>query len=133
MEAYLQRIVKALERLQASPPVQVTVSAEEVILDPRRATLVGLIVNELVTNALQHAFPAGAAGEIQVRLGRAGADYRLEIVDTGIGMASPMPTQPTSLGLHLVQLYAQRLHGRIHVHVDGGTRFTITFPAEAAE
>jgi two-component sensor histidine kinase len=128
MEEYLRRIVQALESLYGSPGVQISLAVTDVTLESQRATLVGLIVTELVTNALQHGFPPGARGRIEVELRPAGDQYELRVTDSGVGMASLMPTVPSALGLRLVRLYVQRLHGRIDLEVSGGTRFAITFP-----
>ena len=72
----------------AQRPVELHASAEDVRLPPGVAQAVGLIVNELVTNALKHAFPDGRPGTIDVRLSRSG-DGRccLEVSDDGVGSA----------------------------------------------
>jgi len=128
MHDYLQRIVRALTQAHGSPGVTVQACAGDIALEPERATLVGLITTELVTNALQHAFAPGSGGRVEVSLTRTEDAYALRVSDNGVGMATALPTEPTALGLRLVQMYAQRLHGRIHVDVDGGTRFDIRFP-----
>lgn len=128
MQEYLERIVRALEQAHGSPDVTVSVVAGDVGLEPERATLVGLIATELVRNALQHAFAPGTGGRVEVRLQRLGDQYVLRVSDNGVGMATAMPTEPAALGLRLVQMYAQRLKGRIELNVVGGTHFSIVFP-----
>jgi PAS domain S-box-containing protein len=128
MHEYLQRIVRAVEQAHGSYGVTVSVCAGDLVLEPQRATLIGLVVTELVTNAFQHAFPPGTGGRIEVSLQRVDDQYALRVSDSGVGMATAMPTEPTALGLRLVQMYVQRLHGRIQLAVSGGTHFSILFP-----
>jgi two-component sensor histidine kinase len=130
MEEYLRRIVQSLERAYGSPGVQVDLAVTDEVLGAPRLTLVGLIVTELLSNALTHAFPSGEGGRIEIRFGRTGDRYVLRVADTGIGMESTIPTFPSALGLRLVQLYAQRLRARVTIEVAGGTRVTLTFPVQ---
>ncbi len=89
----------------------------------------GLIVNELVSNALKHAFPGGRAGEVRVELDR---DERgklvLAVSDTGVGFPADIDFRTTgSLGLKLVATLADQLEGSIELGRSGGTTFKITF------
>ncbi len=93
----------------------------------------GLILNELLTNALKYAFPSGRTGEIQVAL-HADTDQRVTLVvrDTGIGFPEDLDFRHTnSLGLQLVCMLASQLEGTIELAREGGTRFTLTFPLRA--
>lgn len=91
----------------------------------------GLLVNELLSNALKHAFPSGRDGETLVAL-RAdpGGDYRLIVADDGIGLPPDvdLSSAPT-LGLQLVNMLVGQLDGMMHVDREQGTRFEIAFPA----
>jgi two-component sensor histidine kinase len=129
MERYLGRVMQLLDVPPRRPAVEISVAAGEVRLDRGRARLVGLIVAELGGNAIRHAFPGGRAGRVSVELSRSGGRYTLSVSDTGIGIASALPTDPAAVGLRLVQLYAQRLRACIRVDVSGGSRFTLGFPA----
>jgi two-component sensor histidine kinase len=88
-----------------------------------------LIVNELVVNALKHAFPGGRGGEIRIRL--EGADDQtlvLEVSDDGIGWPPEMKTQQfDSLGLTLVEVLTRQLRGRIEILRGSGAGVRITF------
>ena len=85
----------------------------------------GLIVNELVTNALQHAFASSDAGTIRVRMLQRGSTYTLEVADSGGGM--PHEARK-SLGMTLVEMLAEQIGGELEVGTDGGTCITVTFP-----
>jgi PAS domain S-box-containing protein len=130
MVEFLEQQVRWLGARHAAPGVRLAVAGTDAVLDARRATTVGLIVIELVTNALQHGFPDGRDGSVAVAFCRRDRDYELRVGDTGVGMATIMPTDPSALGLRLVQLYAQRLGARVGIEVAGGTQYTITFPVE---
>jgi PAS domain S-box-containing protein len=89
----------------------------------------GLIVTELVSNSLKHAFPEGRAGWIRVSL-RAINDRECEIVvaDDGVGLKGPVNwDNPGSLGLDLVDSFVKQLEGDIDVSRDRGTEVRIRF------
>ncbi len=93
----------------------------------------GLIVHELVSNALQHAFPGGRPGEIRIVMRRAPAGvptrfaWTLAVSDNGVGFANGLPAGG-SLGLRLVEIFTEQLNGALSVHSDGGAEFRVTFP-----
>jgi two-component sensor histidine kinase len=86
-----------------------------------------LVVNELVTNAFKHAFPGGRKGRVEVSFQRRKpGGWRLTVADDGIGLPSwPPPAAPHSLGTRIVGALVERLHGRLEVATEGGTRFTL--------
>lgn len=89
----------------------------------------GLILNELVSNAYEHAFAGREYGEIEITLASTGDEITLQIKDDGIGMKGYEPNQPRdSLGITLVETLVQQLEGSLDVETSaGGTVFTITF------
>jgi two-component sensor histidine kinase len=90
----------------------------------------GLILNELVSNALKHAFPEGRGGEVNISMIKAGDRFVLTVQDNGIGFPEALDFQNTkSLGLELVNLLVGQMNGAITLTVEGGAIFTITFPA----
>jgi two-component sensor histidine kinase len=94
----------------------------------------GLILSELVTNALKHAFPARAGHEprppaIVIELRRDKSGFVLSVADNGVGLCEPLSTQdPKSLGLRLVGMFAEQLGGTVVFSSDEGTRCTVAFP-----
>lgn len=77
----------------------------------------GMLLNELVSNALQHAFPHGRGGTVRVVLSVGPDTAFLEVTDNGVGYDS---SAPTSLGMTLVRVLAKRL-GTLSLQTDGGT------------
>jgi len=89
----------------------------------------GLIVNELVSNALKHAFPGGRKGRVTVGLERANGTCILRVSDDGVGFPAHVDFRNTeSLGLQLVNTLTEQLEGNIELSCNGGTTFTISFP-----
>ncbi|MBC7186698.1 MAG: PAS domain S-box protein [Calditrichaeota bacterium] len=91
----------------------------------------GLIVNELVSNALKHAFPGGRKGKVTVGLEQVNGTYVLKVSDDGVGFPPHVDFRNTeSLGLQLVNTLTDQLEGTIELSSNGGggTVFTICFP-----
>jgi PAS domain S-box-containing protein len=109
--------------------VRVKLEMESIILNLERAVPCGLILNELVSNALKHAFPDGRRGEITVTMRRDNGNYRLSVADNGVGMAEAVDLPHTkTLGLRLVSIFVEQLQGTFNVERGEGTRFEIVFP-----
>lgn len=109
--------------------VAVKVDVEDVSFGIDTAVPLGLIINELVSNAFKHAFPENRVGEIAVRL-EAGdtAEFQLTVRDDGVGMRQEEPPdREKSFGLHLVQALVRQLGGELHVNRSEGTQFLIRF------
>jgi two-component sensor histidine kinase len=89
----------------------------------------GLIINELVSNALKHAFPNGRVGRIEVELRRANDNQVvLYVRDNGIGFpTTSKDRQNSSLGLQLVSTLVQQLDGAFERQCHQGTEFCIRF------
>ena len=109
----------------ASHMVKLRINVDSAPLGLDRAIPCGLIINELVSNALKYAFPSGRKGEILVDLLRHG-DGRLVLTvkDNGIGLPDGMDVTDTpSLGLQLVNTLVRQLDGTIEVGNSNGTEF----------
>jgi two-component sensor histidine kinase len=110
--------------------VALVVEADEVFLDIDTAAPCGLLLNELVSNALKHGFPGSRKGEIQVGLcADQDGHLTLTVSDNGVGFPKDMEIENAkSLGLQLVHTLVGQLDGRIEVHRRNGTAFHVTFP-----
>jgi two-component sensor histidine kinase len=87
----------------------------------------GLIVHELVSNSLKHAFPGGRPGRIRVCARLQGSDTVLVVEDDGVGL--PETARPEhSMGLRLVDDLTRKLAEQLTVTGDGGTRFEVRYP-----
>ena len=114
--------------------INLEVSVRDIHLPLNQAIPCGLIVNELISNALKHAFPGERRGRIEVASSRSGErEIALSVSDDGIGIPAEKSLDNTgSLGLTLVQLLANQLRGRIEILRANPTRFTLFLPRDAA-
>ena len=127
---YIQSLVNGLLRSYKAERVTVTVDVGDVSLNMDAAIPCGLIINELVSNSLKHAFPDKRTGEIVVTLYADRGFNTLVIRDNGIGIPDSVDFRDTdTLGLDLViTLAEEQLKGTITLDKRGGTLFKITFP-----
>jgi PAS domain S-box-containing protein len=131
MGEYTRNLVSDLQhsyRTEESA-VRLRLSIEDIPLGINEAIPCGLIINELVSNGLKHAFPMGNPGEIAVGLQREGANrVTLTVRDNGIGLPEHVDFRKSpSLGLTLINSLVEQLGGTIELDRKGGTAFTITF------
>jgi PAS domain S-box-containing protein len=102
---------------------------DDVFMSIERAIPCGLILSELVSNALKHAFPDGGSGEIIVGLHSQDGSSVLTVVDDGVGLPPGIDVDHRgSLGLQLVNTLAAQLDGTLTLERKGGTTVTVTFP-----
>lgn len=88
----------------------------------------GLILNELFSNAMKYAFPGERQGTITVNLERRGGLYELSVMDDGVGFPEDIDfTRTESLGMQLVVTLAEQLEGSVELIRDQGTTFRLTF------
>ncbi len=108
--------------------ITLDVHVEDVFLPLDTAIPCGLIINELVSNALKHAFLNGSEGRIKVDLHRTGEENVLIVSDDGEGIADDIDVQNAgTLGLQLVSALSMQVGGRLELIRDKGTMFKITF------
>ncbi|MBN1234457.1 MAG: PAS domain S-box protein [Methanotrichaceae archaeon] len=112
--------------------VRLDLNVEDIDLGLDAAIPCGLIINELVSNSLKHAFPKSSnirRGEIKIEFLREDNNkFKLSVSDNGIGFPQNLDFQQTeSLGLQLVRILTDQLCGSIDFHSNFGTTFIITF------
>jgi len=116
MDDYLTALVIELEQTWSTPtsPRSLRLKAEPIKLKTDQAISLGVIVNELVSNACKYAYPAGVEGEVRVILSRqSGTAFRLCVEDDGAGLPSDGKIQGTGLGTKLIKAMAGSLNARI--------------------
>jgi two-component sensor histidine kinase/HAMP domain-containing protein len=130
-DGYIRSMTQHLLRTCSidSSAVKLNVNCSDVLLSIDMAVPCGLIVNELISNSLKHAFPEGEKGEITIDFHPDG-DNRLTLVvsDTGIGLPEDIDISGAkTLGLQLIKDLVDQLRGTLEIERDGGTAFRITF------
>jgi two-component sensor histidine kinase len=113
------------------PPAGVTLNChcDEAYMSRDRALSLGLATNELVTNAVKHAFPEGREGAISVSFTQAADGWRLMVADDGIGL--PAQRKP-GLGTGLIEQFVRQAGGTLALTSENGTQAVIHLPAASA-
>jgi two-component sensor histidine kinase len=108
--------------------VRLVPSIDELSLDVKRAVPLGLIVNELLSNALKYAYPEGKKGEVRVFLGRNGDIISLAVSDDGTGCGEDINTgKARGMGLQLVDMLARQVGGSFSMESANGTTARLNF------
>lgn len=130
MAIYLRSLMDALAEGQAAGArgIELRLELEPIILDMKRAVPLGIIVNELVSDCLKHAFFDGRGGLVSARLSVEGETVRLSVRDNGKGLPPAGAQKPGGMGLMLVNLLAQQIGGSFVARTDGGALFALSFP-----
>ncbi len=134
MDLYLAGLIEEFRRAMESDGRErrIELSSENVRIETDKAVSIGLIVNELVMNALKYAYPGDAGGEVRVNL-RRGADggVDLTVEDDGVGYPEgSAPAKGSGLGAMIVAAMAGTLKATVELEREGtGTRFRVVIPA----
>ncbi|NEO33883.1 MAG: hypothetical protein F6K36_26405 [Symploca sp. SIO3C6] len=102
----------------------------DVSLNLDTAILCGLLINELISNSLKHAFPGQTSGEISINFST-NSESKLSLIfkDNGVGLPAELDIQQiNSLGLRLVRALTRQLKGKLQMHSNNGVLFQIEFP-----
>jgi two-component sensor histidine kinase len=127
---YIKELAHDLFYSYGADPDAITlnINVADIPIDINTAIPLGLLLNELLSNAIKYAFPEGRKGEIIVTLHAKDWNIILTIADDGIGFPETIDFRDTqSLGLQLVMALIQQLDATIELMRDKGTIFTITF------
>ena len=120
----------AAELAGARPGVRIMLDLEPVAMRTGHAAALALLINELLINALRHAYPEGRQGEVRVKITRSGSEMRIGIADDGVGMANA--NQEQGFGLSIVDLLSRQLQARVAWEdAHPGVHVAVTLPVEA--
>ncbi len=132
--AYLKKLAESLFQTYSlsSKNIRLSMDLEDnAFLDIDTAVPLGIIVNELISNSLKHAFTKGEEGKIRVNLSReegSNTSFTLSISDNGVGIPESIDIEVLdSLGLQLVTTLIEQLDGELELKRDKGTEFTMRF------
>jgi two-component sensor histidine kinase len=113
---FMRSLVEEIRAYASSRPLEIKVIAGRPCHLPiRQVKALGLIVNEVVTNAIKHAFPGGRSGTIRVTLTGAHGNVSLRIEDDGIGLRPPASRAGTGLGMRLIGALARQIGGAVAI------------------
>jgi len=128
LNQYLDALLEDLRRsAEGNRMSRLTLKAEPIEIDPDRAVAIGIIVNELVMNAVKYAYPDGA-GPIDVDFHAEGDDLVLSIADYGVGLNSKVDPRSTGMGQRIVTAMASKLEASAERDPNhAGTRIVVRF------
>lgn len=129
LRAYLPLLVdQVMAMFPSELEVRAETSVDDTILPAKTLSTIGILVNELITNAMKHAFRGRKGGVIAVGAASAGGLVTISVADDGIGMPEGVDIDsPSGLGLRLASLLANQLGASIRVERGGGTRVVMEF------
>lgn len=117
-----------LDTFNAEDKVKIECAMDNLDLDVDTAVPIGLIVNELLTNALKYAFPEQQTGIINISLEKdTDHNLKLQVKDNGIGKTEGIAPKGTGFGSQLVKLLTRQLNGKMIERNDAGTHIEFDF------
>jgi two-component sensor histidine kinase/tetratricopeptide (TPR) repeat protein len=131
IDDYFKKLVKELFDIYhvSNDDVSVSYQMEDLNLDVDRIIPLGLIFNELMTNILKYAFPAGNQGKVEVKLEKTSTDLILEVADNGIGMKeNQINERKDSFGFTLIEALLSKWKGKLIIQSQNGTQVRIVIP-----
>jgi PAS domain S-box-containing protein len=135
MPSYLSNLTEHVRNSLGIDPsrVQIKMKIQDISLSPDQAMRCGLIVNELVSNALEHAFVSDGSGEVGVEFFRTDQQWCLKVWDDGQGrFQHDKIRDQRGLGLELVDALCRQLEGEMEISQNGGTTVTIHFRSDVS-
>nr|WP_319374642.1 histidine kinase dimerization/phosphoacceptor domain -containing protein [uncultured Methanobacterium sp.] len=127
---YIQTLAGDLFRTYVTDSERISLNfdVEDVMIDINTMIPLGLIVNELLSNCLKHAFPDERSGQIDIAFHYNPPKYRLTVTDNGVGFPENIDYRKTkSLGLRLVNILTDQIDGTMEFNGENGTQFGIEF------
>ncbi len=132
LDDYLAGLVADLDRTLPTPGPRIELAAQPAQIATDRAVSLGVIITELVTNAIKYAYPEGRSGAIRLSLTQRGETLVLAVEDDGVGITGDRPTG-TGMGRLIIDSLAQSIGGEVErLPRRPGTRVEVRFPAEAS-
>jgi two-component sensor histidine kinase len=125
---YLDNLTQQSKMSFGNENIEFEVEASQIKFDLDTAIPLGLIINELVTNSLKHAFPNDINGKIVIAIESKNENqYQISVSDNGIGMVKKAVSSTKSIGMELVHLLVMQLNGSIEKINTAGTYYIINF------
>ena len=130
---YCNTLIHRLHAIYQRPDILLTIQGDKLTLNLDQAIPCGLILNELVSNALKHAFPPGVCGRISIQIKKQGHSCCLTVSDDGVGLHTGMDVKhSSSVGMQLLTSLTQQIEGTLSIASGPGVTSTLTFPLTRA-
>lgn len=128
LKPYLTAICEQLREAICPDNIDFSFDLEQAEIDSQRALFLGLVLNELVTNSIKHAFPGGCGGHIVVVLRRGNGMLSLTVADDGCGRDAAKVETRHGLGSKLIPMMVGRLGAKMHELPGPGTGYRLDIP-----
>jgi PAS domain S-box-containing protein len=128
---YLRSVASVIAGTFNRRDIELVFDLQEATMDIEASIPLGLMINEILSNAFKHAFPGEKGGSIKVRLlnDPGSSNLFLSIEDDGIGLPEGFSIDNCkTMGLQIVQILVRQIEGQLTITSSGGTRFSISFP-----
>ncbi len=131
MRKYVDKIARMVQSSYGNENIEVkNLIDNNVKIDPNRASLLGLVINEFITNSFKHAFEKFQKGKIFIELIKKDAKYILRMKDNGAGLPDDFHQKSqVSFGMDIFNLIAKQLNGKMHLSGKNGVELIIEFTA----
>jgi len=133
IKPYLEELIRNVYHTYHSEQLDLSLESHIIAIElPTDIVMnLGLIVNELLTNSLLHAFKGREAGKIKIDFSKYKDNFKLTIADDGVGLSSKLPR--SSIGMQLVDIFVSQMHGQLKRQNGHGTKFEIRFKLKKDE
>ncbi|MCP4137598.1 MAG: PAS domain S-box protein [bacterium] len=129
LDTYFSRIAASLPRI--SKNITLNISCDTISATVKTAIPTGIIITELMTNSIKHAFPGNRSGSISLSLEKTGDGARIQVIDDGIGLPDGLDISTVnSMGLSVVRALVEQVSGSSRIERSNGTRCIVEFPIE---
>ncbi len=130
LDTFFNRIADLMaDAFSLSGRITVDRELECMEVDSGRATLLGIVLNELITNSLKHGFPEGKSGSIRIHLRHTEGGLTLEVGDDGLGLPDGFALETSErAGLGILKAIVHQLNGTVKVDAVSGKKFLVTIP-----
>jgi two-component sensor histidine kinase len=129
MQFYFEKLTEHIKgNIFFDKKVNFTLAVENHILDSESSLYLGIVLSELVMNALKYAFDRERNNKIKIAFRTTGTQYKLTITDNGKGMPKQLHTQGTGMGFAIVHAMVEKLKGDLKIKSSKGTQITLTIP-----
>ncbi len=129
LKTYIESFLNKILQSYVHSNITIVKQLEDIHLSLDQSVPIGLLINELITNAVKHAFPKYRKGKIIITLSRKQNLCELKVKDNGIGIPTDINFRdPSTLGLKLVNILANQLEGTVQMYRQKGTLIKLTIP-----
>ena len=132
LKIYFPALVREIAKVfSEANSVQMEIQVDDIVLDSKILTPLGIMINELMTNAMKYAFIGHTGGSIRLEAHREGNILALIFEDNGVGLPDAAISGTSSgFGLQLVRMLAEQINGTVSIEKNNGTRFLIRIRME---